>query len=125
MKLICMLAALSSLACAARDSRHATPGPPAVEAARAPAPRKSPPPPELAPASGPVPVATARVIVTGVLERRGQEIEICPGRVIGPCPGIRIVGAVEEAWLSEPGNVTVWRLTGSFEGLPRAPGAER
>jgi hypothetical protein len=56
------------------------------------------------------------VDVTGVVLRRGQEVEICPGASFQTCAGIRVVGDVAEEWFSTPTRVSVWRLTGSFDG---------
>lgn len=58
----------------------------------------------------------ARVVVTGVLTQQRGETEICPGSSLGPCAGIHVRGALDERWLSRPDAVTVWRLTGSFDG---------
>jgi hypothetical protein len=54
--------------------------------------------------------------VTGVMLRRDDHIEICPGEGVGPCAGIRVEGKVDDVWLSEPGKVTIWRLTGRYDG---------
>jgi hypothetical protein len=73
--------------------------------------------PRVVPTSAPTPkVTSARVIVTGVLLRRGAEIEICPGEGVAPCPGIRVEGKVEDAWLSDHEKTSVWRLSGTFDG---------
>lgn len=61
-------------------------------------------------------LAAVRAVVTGVLLRRDDHVEICPGSVVGACPGIRVVGTVEDAWISEPDHVAVWRLAGVYDG---------
>lgn len=66
---------------------------------------------------------SAQVIVTGVLWRRGGAIEVCPGESVGDCPGIPVEGQVEEAWISEQAKVTVWRLSGSYDGTTLTLGA--
>ena len=66
--------------------------------------------------TAPAVVSTVPVVVTGTLVRRGQAIEICPGRSVAACPGIRVVGKVEDAWLSEDDTLNVFRVTGSFDG---------
>jgi hypothetical protein len=60
--------------------------------------------------------ASVRAIVTGVVLRRGDEIEVCPGRNVGPCAGIRVQGEVDDAWISESGKLSVFRLSGTFDG---------
>jgi hypothetical protein len=102
---------LFAIGCAERRPRvvpTSEPAPPSHDDAP-PAPPK--PPPDTASK-----VTAARVIVTGVLLRRGAEIEICPGESVAPCPGIRVQGKVEDAWLSDNEKISVWRLSGSFDG---------
>jgi hypothetical protein len=65
------------------------------------------------------------VIVTGVLVRRGAVVEICPGNSHRACAGIEVIGQVPEAWLSTPERVSVWRVSGRFDGSKLSPsGAE-
>ena len=96
----CLFTILAVVGCA-EPRRPAVPAP----TSRAPAPMQ---------ASSPV--ASTRVTVTGVLLRRGETIEVCPGAGVGPCAGIRVEGAIESAALSEQGFVSVWRLTGAYDG---------
>ena len=68
---------------------------------------------------------TLPVSVTGVLMRRGAGVEICPGDSYRACAGIEVVGQVPEAWLSTPERVTVWQVSGRFDGSKLSPtGAE-
>jgi len=107
-----LLAIPASSGCGERASPSS-----AATAQRAPAEGNQPSPArEHQPSSETTPVTSTRVTVTGVLERRGDQVEICPGRSVGPCPGIRVEGKVEDAWLSERGKVSVWRLTGAYDG---------
>lgn len=78
-------------------------------------PAEAPPAPldQLPPAA--TKLASVRAVVTGVVLRRGDELEVCPGRSVGPCAGIRIQGQVEDAWISDSGKVTVVRLRGAFD----------
>ena len=80
-----------------------------------PAPTPTPTPEEASPATAPK-VASVRVVVTGVLLRRRDGIEICHGEGDAPCPGIRVEGKVEDAWISEQGKASVWRLSGVYDG---------
>jgi len=64
--------------------------------------------------------AGARVAVTGVLVKRADHVEVCPGLRVDACAGIRVAGAVEDAWLSERGKISVWRLTGRYDGTTLA-----
>lgn len=75
---------------------------------------------QTAPSPGAVPV-----VITGVLMRRAAGVEICPGTAYRSCAGIEVVGEVPEAWLSTPERVTVWRVSGRFDGKQLSPsGAE-
>lgn len=67
-------------------------------------------------ASSATPSAPVRVVVTGVLAQRQGETEICPGASLGPCAGIRVRGALDDRWVSRADAITVWRLTGKFDG---------
>jgi hypothetical protein len=100
-----VLVLFTSLGCAKREPVSAsepTPAPPA-----------KPPPPAPAEVTA---VTSARAIVTGVLVRRGDHIEICRGHYRWNCPGIRVEGKVEDAWISEDSKVDVWRLSGFYDG---------
>jgi hypothetical protein len=94
------------------------PPPSPITVARAPeAPGQPVPKPAAEPSpAAPAKLASVRVAVTGVVVRRGDAVEICPDQNVGPCPGIRIEGKVEDAWLSQPGKIAVWRLTGRYDG---------
>jgi len=72
-------------------------------------------PTETAPSEAPK-VASVRVVVTGVLLRRSDGIEICQGEGDAPCPGVRVEGKVEDAWISERAKVSVWRMSGVYDG---------
>lgn len=102
---------LVAIGCAERRPRVVPTSEPAPSPLDDAPPAPAKPPPDTAPK-----ITSARVIVTGVLLRRGAEIEICPGEGVGSCPGIRVEGKVEDAWLSEDTKVFVWRLSGAFDG---------
>lgn len=55
-----------------------------------------------APSTGMAALLSAPVVVTGVLMRRGPDVEICPGDSVRTCPGVAVDGKVEDAWLSHP-----------------------
>lgn len=61
--------------------------------------------------TGPIPV-----IVTGVLIRRDDHVEICPGATPRPCAGLEVIGDVPETSLSTPNRVVVVRVSGRFDG---------
>jgi hypothetical protein len=112
MRFACLFSILAVVGCG-EPRRPAVPAP----TSRAPAPTSAAQSPSsLAPTQAASPVASTRVAVTGVLLRRGETIEVCPGVGVGPCAGIRVEGAIESAALSEPGKVSVWRLTGAYDG---------
>jgi hypothetical protein len=109
-----VLALFTCFGCAAREPRAlATPPSPAPP----PTPASAPPPASAeAPSTVVEKVASTRVVVTGILLRRDDGIEVCPGQWVDACPGIRVEGKVEDAWISARGKLSVWRLSGRFDG---------
>lgn len=97
-----LLAVVTAIGCTARKP---------LSPARTP----TPAPAEASPSTAPK-VASVRVLVTGVLLRRRDGIEICHSDADARCPGIRVEGKVEDAWISEPGKASVWRMSGVYDG---------
>jgi hypothetical protein len=56
------------------------------------------------------------VVITGTFARRDDGVEICPGTHVAACAGIRVQGTIDEQWLSRPGQVSVWRVAGVYDG---------
>lgn len=57
------------------------------------------------------------IVATGVLTRDGEGVEICSGEAASLCAGLRVVGPVEEVWLSTPDKSSVWQIPGDYDGL--------
>lgn len=97
-----------SISCSKKPAPQREVSPNASSTAREPAPAAKSPPVH--------PGARDVTLLGTLVQRDGDEVEVCPAGQVARCPGFRVVGEVPAQAISTSDDRSVWRLEGRLAG---------